>query len=254
MRIAIVAAFIIVLALVVGATYRAAHSVKIQHSPATSSSFLNVVGDTEHDLGIVNLGDSAIITYTLRNNGDEPVHISGLHPSCGCTAAIVDSDNIKPGGDAHIRAIFNTFGKAEGNFSKNITVVTNSAVKSSFRVGFHGVLKMPAMPHIGQEMHLSGIFQGNCASCHAMRGRGQLGVSLWNDDCALCHTGEANAPPSLDDRKMIEITPSKFERIIANGIQGKNMPAFDNKHQGPLTDQQILSLREFFERRKSNKS
>jgi mono/diheme cytochrome c family protein len=247
MRFVIIPVFSLALALVLVGTFRAAHSGHVQSVTASSTSILNVIGDTDHDLGVVNLGDSAIVTYTLRNTGKESVHISSLHPSCGCTAAIVDSDNINPGGYAHIKATFNSIGKAEGNFSKTITVATNSTIKANLKLGFHGLLKMPATPHAGSVMHLTGIFDGKCGSCHSWRGRGQLGGALWKADCALCHTEESNAPHSIDDARFSGIAPAKFERIVHEGIRGKNMPAFALKHGGPLTDQQITSLREFFE-------
>jgi len=254
MKHVILAAFFIALALAVGATYHAAHYSSTQRAANLSSGSITVVGDTDRDLGNISLGDSSIISYTLRNTGDVDVMILNVRPSCGCTAAVLDTNIVSPGCSSHIRAIFNTKGKGVGNFYKTISVTTNSIIKPTFRLGFHGILKMPENPHSGTEMHLNGIFEGNCASCHSMRGSGELGEALWKADCMICHTGaESTSPPSIDDPKINNLTPGKFERIVCDGIRDKNMPAFGLKNHGPLTDQQVTSLREFIEWRTNHK-
>ncbi|MGI0133383.1 MAG: DUF1573 domain-containing protein [Candidatus Micrarchaeaceae archaeon] len=243
----LIASFAVVLTLVIGLLYRAdragnAQVVRAAHAGTVASSgYLTVIGESERDLSGVHLGDSISLAYELKNEGHQALRILNVRPSCGCTAAVVDSTVVAPGGVAHIKATFRTSGKDLGSFEKTIMITTNSVIAPSLKVGFHGEIVMPRKAHMGV-MGLQGIFSGSCATCHADRGRGQIGQSLYTADCAICHgsQNEKQAPDLLT-------TPEKLDQqylfeTILNGRHGTNMPAFDWAKGGPLRAQEITTL------------
>lgn len=66
----------------------------------------------------------------------------------------------------------------------------------------------------------SQIFDANCAVCHGDQGQGRVGINL------------SQSFPAID--------PKAFARAaIEQGVPGTAMPAWSQKHGGPLTDQEI---------------
>lgn len=80
--------------------------------------------ETQHDFGIVKEGQKVEYTFKFQNNGTEALIIKDVKTSCGCTAAIVSDNNIKPGKEGSIKVDFDTKNRS-GRNSKSITVVSN---------------------------------------------------------------------------------------------------------------------------------
>jgi mono/diheme cytochrome c family protein len=96
-------------------------------------------------------------------------------------------------------------------------------------------------------MHLDGLFQGDCATCHVNKGKGELGAQLYEADCAICHGTKADDKPGpeLANESMLKHSPKQWQNIIENGIPNSAMPAFHIKNKGPLGDEEIASLIEY---------
>lgn len=79
-----------------------------------------------HDFGEVqeNLG---VVTHNFkfRNTGNEPLVISKVRTSCGCTVPEYSETPIAPGDTGHVKITFNPSGRP-GKFSKSINVYTNT--------------------------------------------------------------------------------------------------------------------------------
>ena len=80
--------------------------------------------ETQHDFGIVKEGQKVEYTFKFQNTGTESLIIKDVKTSCGCTAAVVSDNTIKPGQDGSIKVDFNTKNRS-GRNSKSITVVSN---------------------------------------------------------------------------------------------------------------------------------
>src|SRR6187402_3203154 len=77
----------------------------------TSSSMPRMnVPDATYDFGAVRQGTRVEHQFELKNTGAAPLKIERMHTSCGCTAAVLDSDTIAPGGKTHLKATFDTTG------------------------------------------------------------------------------------------------------------------------------------------------
>jgi hypothetical protein len=81
---------------------------------------------TTHDFGDIQQGDKVEYTYKFSNTGAEPLIITNVNVTCGCTTPKGwPRDPIPPGGKGEITVGFNSAGKL-GRQNKVITVVSNA--------------------------------------------------------------------------------------------------------------------------------
>jgi len=78
-----------------------------------------------HDFGTIVEGESATYEFVFTNTGKEPIIISNVVASCGCTTPSWTKEPIKPGKKGSIKALYNSQGKP-GPFNKQITVTSNA--------------------------------------------------------------------------------------------------------------------------------
>jgi len=82
--------------------------------------------DTEvHDFGSIKEGVQAEHTFKFTNTGKEPLVITNVQASCGCTTPTWSKEPIKPGAQGSVTAIYNSKGRP-GNFNKAVTVTSNA--------------------------------------------------------------------------------------------------------------------------------
>jgi hypothetical protein len=79
-----------------------------------------------HDFGTIAEGTQATYEFKVKNVGDQPVIISTVQPSCGCTTPTWTKEPIMPGDSGVITAIYNSTNRP-GPFHKSITVTSNAA-------------------------------------------------------------------------------------------------------------------------------
>ena len=80
--------------------------------------------ETQHDFGKVNEGDKVNYIFRFVNKGETALQIKDIKTSCGCTAALVSTDNLKPGQEGTIKVELNTKNRS-GKMSKTVTVQSN---------------------------------------------------------------------------------------------------------------------------------
>ncbi len=78
-----------------------------------------------HDFGVVKEGDIASYEFEFVNQGDNPLVISNVKASCGCTTPFWTKKPIAPGEKGMVKASYNSKGRP-GNFNKSITVTSNA--------------------------------------------------------------------------------------------------------------------------------
>lgn len=79
-----------------------------------------------HDFGTFAEGTQATYNFRVRNTGTEPVAITNVQPSCGCTTPEWTKTPLKPGEIGYIKVIYNSTGRP-GPFNKSITVTSDAA-------------------------------------------------------------------------------------------------------------------------------
>jgi hypothetical protein len=79
-----------------------------------------------HDFGKINEADGpATFQFNFTNTGSEPLIISDVKASCGCTKPKWSKEPVVPGGKGFITVSFNPSGRP-GHFDKIITVTSNT--------------------------------------------------------------------------------------------------------------------------------
>jgi hypothetical protein len=78
----------------------------------------------QHNFGNITEGTKATVTFTFVNEGTEPLVLSSVRASCGCTTPKWTNKPVAPGETGEITAIYNSQGRP-GNFTKTITVKHN---------------------------------------------------------------------------------------------------------------------------------
>jgi hypothetical protein len=94
------------------------------HLTATAQGVLVVEKET-HDFGTIAEGTQATHEFKLKNTGNQPVVISNVQASCGCTTPAWTKEPILPGKTGMVKAVYNSEGRP-GSFNKSITVTSNA--------------------------------------------------------------------------------------------------------------------------------
>jgi hypothetical protein len=78
-----------------------------------------------HDFGEIK-EENGPVTYKFdfTNTGSEPLIITNVKPSCGCTSSDYTKEPVAPGAKGYVSATYNPNGRP-GPFNKSITVTTN---------------------------------------------------------------------------------------------------------------------------------
>jgi hypothetical protein len=85
-------------------------------------SFSNEV----HDYGTIYQGADGACEFKFTNTGDEPLVLSSVRSSCGCTVPQWPKDPVLPGQSNVIKVMYDT--KRLGTISKQVTVLSNASV------------------------------------------------------------------------------------------------------------------------------
>lgn len=101
---------------------------------------------SEHDFGKINEADGKVTTiFEFKNEGMEPLVLSNVKASCGCTTPQWTKTPIEPGQTGSISVTYNPVGRP-GKFQKTITVTSNSS-DSPKKLYIKGeVIPKPAKP------------------------------------------------------------------------------------------------------------
>ncbi|MGE5234028.1 MAG: DUF1573 domain-containing protein [Acidobacteriota bacterium] len=98
-----------------------------------------VLVDPVHDFGIQPAGDKLVWEFTVRNDGQAPLLISDVRPSCACTVASFDK-TIAPGATGRVRVELDTQGMS-GSMSKQLVVMTNDPTNPSLTLTLQATLR-----------------------------------------------------------------------------------------------------------------
>lgn len=82
--------------------------------------------ETVHDYGKIEYKGNGTTQFVYTNVGDKPLVITKAKGSCGCTVPTFSREPLMPGAKDSITVKYDT--KRPGNFSKSITVTSNSVV------------------------------------------------------------------------------------------------------------------------------
>ncbi len=98
---------------------------------------------TSHSFGNIIEGQMATHEFVFTNTGTDPLLLTNVRASCGCTTPSWPREAIEPGKSATIRAEYNSNGRP-GTFTKNIFVTSNGGESTLTISG--NVVKEPEKP------------------------------------------------------------------------------------------------------------
>ena len=93
--------------------------------PAFAAAPRAVAVEPVIDVGGVSQGEEIVHSFAIRNDGDGPLEIAQVKPSCGCTVAEYD-EVIAPGASGSVRVVLKTK-EFNGPIAKSVRVYTNDA-------------------------------------------------------------------------------------------------------------------------------
>lgn len=89
-----------------------------------------------HDFGDISQGDKVEHTFYFTNTGNEPLLITNVQVSCGCTVPKGwPRDPIPPGGKGELSISFNSAGKS-GKQQKPVTIISNASNADGGQITF----------------------------------------------------------------------------------------------------------------------
>ena len=80
--------------------------------------------EQEHNYGTIKKGGDGNCEFTFTNDGNEPLILSNVKASCGCTTPSWTKEPVMPGQTGTIKVRYNT--NNVGGFTKTITVTSNA--------------------------------------------------------------------------------------------------------------------------------
>lgn len=98
--------------------------------------------EREHNYGTIQKGGDGNCVFTFTNNGDEPLILSNVRASCGCTTSKWTQKPVMPGKTGEIGVRYNT--NNVGGFTKTVTITSNAINEPRLVVKIKGNVVDPA--------------------------------------------------------------------------------------------------------------
>lgn len=95
--------------------------------------------DTDHDFGNIQLRDSAVYQFEFTNTGNQPLIISKVNSSCGCTVPTYPKEPIAKGGKGVITVKY-LYTDRLITFNKQVTVHSNAQKNNMVNLYIKGVV------------------------------------------------------------------------------------------------------------------
>ena len=90
--------------------------------------------ENTHDFSEIPVGDPVTAKFEFTNKGKEPLTVTKVRSSCGCTVANYSKDPVLPGKKGEVSATYNA--AKQGPFHKSVTVYTSDG--SQYRLSLKG--------------------------------------------------------------------------------------------------------------------
>lgn len=88
--------------------------------------------ELEHNYGTLQKGGDGNCEFVFTNDGNEPLILTGVRASCGCTTPTWTKEPVMPGKTGTIKVRYNT--NNVGSFTKTITVTSNAVNVANSRI------------------------------------------------------------------------------------------------------------------------
>lgn len=86
-----------------------------------------------HDFKDIPVGTPVTATFTFKNIGKEPITVTRVKSSCGCTVASYSKEPVLPGKEGEVSATYNAAKQGPFNKSVNVYMSDNSQLRLSLK-------------------------------------------------------------------------------------------------------------------------
>src|SRR6202012_4280254 len=97
--------------------------------------------EEKHDFGKIPQGTPVTTIFEFTNVGTEPLILTNVQPTCGCTIADYTKTPVKAGEKGNVKVTFNA--AVVGQFTKTIVVTSNAKTPTKY-LNFVGEVLPPA--------------------------------------------------------------------------------------------------------------
>jgi hypothetical protein len=130
------------LLLALGLAFAGSYTAQAQTAATTKTAGAQIkFTEEKYDFGSIKQGDVVDHVFKFKNTGTQPLVISNVQASCGCTIPDWTKEPVAPGKTGMISAKFNSAGKM-GMQTKVLTIESNSAAGAA-TVSLVGEVKDP---------------------------------------------------------------------------------------------------------------
>jgi hypothetical protein len=111
-------------------------------APSPAAAPRIVVEPMSFEFGTVRAGRAVQKEFLVRNHGRSDLVIHKIVSSCGCTAALTDSQTLKPGASTPLRVTF-TAPEEPGRLQKSVLLQTNDPVRPTLELKIEATVAAP---------------------------------------------------------------------------------------------------------------
>jgi hypothetical protein len=133
--------------------------------------------ETTHDFGQIEEGTIAEHEFVFTNTGDQPLILSSVKASCGCTTPSWTKEPILPGKTGHVKASYNSSNRP-GGFNKTITITSNATRTTQVLYIKGTAVKLTGLKPLFTEEELKNSPRAEIIQSHLQLGKVQLGSSI----------------------------------------------------------------------------
>jgi hypothetical protein len=134
--------YLILLFLAFVGTSVLAQKAPVQPAPQKVDGAVITLEKSSHDFGDINQGDVVEQVFKFTNTGNQPLIISEIKTTCGCTTPIFPKNPIMPGATGEIKVGFNSAGKSNKQ-TKVLPIISNAANEASITFTTNVIVKQP---------------------------------------------------------------------------------------------------------------
>jgi len=186
--------------------------------------------ELNYDFGIAGPGDRITHIFKFTNVGSEPLQITRVSTSCGCTAALLSKKEIFSGDSGEIRATFETK-RFEGDQETTITVHSNDPDNPEIDLTIIGAIKRDVAV-VPQGINFGDVQKGETVT-------GSVKLLQLSQNKLVLHRIEVN-------EKYLNATTSRFREENSRGIN-IDISLKSEAQVGPLNE--VITLHTNLKRR-----
>ena len=114
-------------------------------APSPAAAPRIVVEPMSFEFGTVRAGRAVQKEFLVRNHGRTDLVIHKVVSSCGCTAALTDSQTVKPGGSTPLRVTF-TAPDEPGRLQKSVLIQSNDPARPTVELRIEATVAAAKKP------------------------------------------------------------------------------------------------------------